>query len=165
MRAELHLILWVTAAVTVGAVLFRSSDDVAQIPSVGRGAAMEVSVPATEGNAAVPGRADLPFPRLIPSIDLTARPIFRVGNVPAEVAPPLAQPAAASPVLKGIISSSSGLRAVFVLDPNTTDYSVVSVGDSIGAYQIKDVSMDRVLGVSAGGDEVTFNLRGAGEHP
>ncbi len=73
--------------------------------------------------------------------------------------------AAAPPVLKGIISSADGLRAVFAVTPTATDYVVAATGQSVGEYRIKDIASDRVLGISAGGDEVTFNLRGAGEHP
>lgn len=69
------------------------------------------------------------------------------------------------PVLKGVISGAEGLRAVFVLAPDATDYVVAATGQSVGEYRIKDIASDRVLGVSAGGEEVTFNLRGAGEHP
>lgn len=57
------------------------------------------------------------------------------------------------------------MRAVFAPGPAATDYVVAATGQNVGEYRIKDIASDRVLGVSAGGEMVTFNLRGAGEHP
>lgn len=165
-RAELHLILWVTAAAAVSAVLFRSSFEVPQIPSPRSGSAAEVSVLGHEGSGAPTASADLNIPRSLPQIDNAARSLFKVGSLPQspEVAPSSA-PASAPPVLKGIISGVEGLRGVFVLDAAATAYVVAGPGESIGEYRIKDVAADHVVAVSTGGDDVTFNLRGAGEHP
>ena len=163
MRVELHLFLWVTAAVAIGTVLFRGPGDVPQIPSVQSGTELEGSLLASE-EAQSAATVTLQFPRSLPDIDKRVRPLFTAVGTTPSVEAPVAEVVAALPILKGIISGADGLHAVFVLDP-ATSYVVVGPGESIGAYQIKDVAMDRVLGVSAGGEEVTFNLRGAGEHP
>jgi len=165
MRNELHLILWVTAVASLSAVLFRSSFEVPQIPSPLSGSAAEVSVLASANLGPADASIEAPLPLSLPDLDEDARPLFEVGGPPqaVEVAPH-STPGAGPPMLKGIISSADGLRAVFVLDGTTTDYKVAGPGESVGEYRIKDVAADRVFAVSAGGDDVTFNLRGAGEH-
>ncbi|OEO31852.1 hypothetical protein VW23_014340 [Devosia insulae DS-56] len=165
MRVELHLILWVTAVVSISAVLFHGSAEVSQIPSMGSGAALEVAVLQDGSSGPMTASTDVDFPRSLPQIDEGARWLFAVAG-PAEIEAPLpTEVASTPPVLKGIISSAGGLRAVFALTPQATDYVVAATGEEVGEYRIKDIAADRVLGVSAGGDEVTFNLRGAGEHP
>lgn len=165
MRLELHLILWVTAAASVGAVLFHSSAEFSQIPSIGSGAAMEVAVLEDASSGPMAASTDGGFPRTLPQIDKGARWLFAVVEQAAIEAPQPTEIASSLPVLKGIISGADGLRAVFALTPGAADYVVAATGQSVGEYRIKDIAADRVLGVSAGGDEVTFNLRGAGEHP
>lgn len=165
MRVELHLILWVTAAASIGAVLFHSNAEHSQIPSIGSGTAMEVAVLGSKNPGPRTPSKDAHFPRQLPDIDEDARALFVVSGQP-EIEPPLpSEVASAPPVLKGIISSAGGPRAVFAVDPTAIDYVVAAIGQSVGEYRIKDIASDRVLGISAGGDEVTFNLRGAGEHP
>ena len=73
--------------------------------------------------------------------------------------------ASTPPMLKGIISGARGLQAVFSPASAPTDYLVVGRGERIDGYQIEEVAADRVFAVSAGGENVTFNLRGVGEHP
>lgn len=165
MRAELHLILWVTAAASVGTVLFRSSAEVTQIPSIGSGAAMEVAVLEDKNLGPTAASTDAVFPRSLPGIAEDARLLFAVAGPPKTAPPVSTEVASTPPVLKGIISSAGGLRAVFALAPAATDYIVAATGQNVGEYRIKDIAADRVLGISAGGEEVTFNLRGAGEHP
>jgi hypothetical protein len=126
---------------------------------------MEVAVLEDRNLGPTTASNDAIFPRPLPGIDEDVRLLFAVTGQ-QEIEPPLSTSVASvRPVLKGIISSAGGLRAVFALDPAATDYVVAATGQSVGAYRIKGIAADRVLGISAGGDEVTFNLRGAGEHP
>lgn len=166
MRAELHLILWVTAVASLSAVIFRGSFEAPQISLPVSGSVAEVSVLASTTSGQTVGDIASSFPRSLPDLDEDARPLFDVGELPQVLEVGAHNvPESGPPLLKGIISGADGLRAVFVLDATTTEYRVAGPGESIGEFRIKDVTADRVLAVSAGGDDVTFNLRGAGEHP
>ena len=66
-------------------------------------------------------------------------------------------------MLKGMVRSESGLRAVF-LDPADGSYRTLGVGDTMGSYRVTVVATDRASMTSPQGERL-FHLRGAGESP
>lgn len=167
MRFELHLILWVTAAVSLSAVLFHGTVGVAEISMSGAtsvGHQRSLQVEAVEQGAI---KTTEMFPRPLPDVSQHTRRLFNIVAElqPVETAAPTVSVEPGLPMLKGVVSGVDGLRAVFAMDATSADYIVAGPGDSVAGYRIEDVAADRVSAVSAGGDDVTFNLRGAGEHP
>lgn len=164
MRLELHLFLWVTAGLAVLVQLSGGLRLPAQIPfdgvsvraqladANGQSADEKVDIHSLEGRI---GAADY---------DYAIRPMFTV------IAAPEIQPAivtlsetASPPELKGMLGGDDGRRAVFSNKPGTAEVVIVSAGAEVAGYRIELVGEDFVLATAPTGDEVRFELRGAGE--
>jgi len=153
LRREVHAILWVLALIALAWALYcatiRNSDDSEYNSNTASADYAEpeyiVSTNAFE-------------PRRLIAIPSDARTLFQ---------PPAMQASASAlpmePVLKGILMSGSGLRAVF-MDPANGTYRTAGEGEMVGALQLLRIGADRVVVQSTSGNRVLY-LRGAGEHP
>jgi hypothetical protein len=165
MRLELHLFLWVTAGLAVllqltGGILL--SEKVVIEQSAVR---VQLVVDDTEmvENDAVSGRIAKWTEFAL--YDKSVRPMFSVNYITLPVAPAefAAEPQTVPPVLKGVLGGDGGRKAVFTLDPAGADYIAVGVGETVSDYRIEAIGQDFVTAVSPAGEEVRFELRGAGE--
>lgn len=167
MRLEAQLILWVTALLSLGATLFHGTFNNAQLSSE-VSELEELNIEAHDGAVDSSSAKNLHlFPRRFVEVDQSVRSLFEV-EIPAfsaETVVPAIISEPELPVLKGVVSSAQGLRAVFALGVNEGHYVVAAPGDDIGGYQIDKIEAGEVSAVSASGELATFNLRGAGEHP
>lgn len=96
--------------------------------------------------------------------DISVRPMFAVIAIPlAQVQVSLAPEAALPPVLKGVLGGADGRMAVFSRDAVGAEVVTVSPGEAVAEYRIEQIGEDFVTAVSPAGEEVRFELRGAGE--
>ena len=165
MRLELHLFLWVTAGLAVLLQLsggIRLPEKLTFDQSLVRA---QLAVDDTDNSRTdlVPGRITartgmVGYDRSIRSMFNTrlvtfqdSQPEFAIG---LQVIPP---------VLKGVLGGDEGRRAVFARGPSGADYIAVGVGETVSDYRIVAIGQDFVTAVSPAGEEVTLELRGAGE--
>lgn len=97
--------------------------------------------------------------------DQSVRPMFNVISMSpsASQAELLAGQQIVLPVLKGVLTWDAGRKAVFTREPIGSDYILVGVGEAVSDYRIDTIGQDFVTAVSPTGEEVRFELRGAGE--
>lgn len=165
MRLELHLFLWVTAGL---AVLLQLSGGIhlsekVVIEQLAVRAQLVFDDTAIVGNDAVPGR--IAERDGFVAYDQSVRPMFNVGSMTLPVAPPevSAEPQTVLPVLKGVLGGDAGRNAVFTADPAGAGYITAGVGETVSDYRIEVIGQDFVTAVSPSGEEIRFELRGAGE--
>jgi hypothetical protein len=164
MRLELHLFLWVTAGL---ALVIQLSGGVRLPEQVSLGGA-SIRAQIVDGKSGDPdiNSETSPVVDRVGSVvyDPSVRPMFTViavSEAPAQVfvAPEVAMP----PILKGVLGGVDGRRAVFSTEPGATDVVTVSPGETVTDYRIEQVGEDYVTAVSPTGEQVRFELRGAGE--
>lgn len=165
MRLELHLFLWVTAGLAVFLQLsggIRLPEKLAFDQSLVRA---QLAVDDSDNS-----RTDL-VPKIITErtgmveYDRSMRSMFNTRFVKITDSQPdfAIGLQVIPPVLKGVLGGDEGRRAVFTRDPSSADYIAVGVGGTVSDYRIVAIGQDFVTAVSPTGEEVTLELRGAGE--
>ncbi len=165
LRPEVHLILWVTAGLSLAGAVFHSTQSLPNLTSEAIEAEnLIVSLP-TKNQPSVNNNESRVTLRTFPEIDQAVRPLFDVTVIPIAASEASIAPAVALtlPVLKGIIASDGNFRAVFVLDPATGAFTSAEIGDHLAGYWIREIDPDRVVVTTDSGTKTTFSLRGIGE--
>jgi hypothetical protein len=164
MRLELHLFLWVTAGL---ALVTQLSGGVRLLEKVSVGSApirAQIVDEKYDNIDVNPGAS--PVMDRVESVtyDPSVRPMFTViaeYEAPAQII--VAHEVAILPVLKGVLLGVNGRRAVFSPEPGATEVVTASAGETVADFRIEQVGEDYVTAVSPTGEQVRFELRGAGE--
>lgn len=165
LRPEVHLILWVTAGLSLAGTVFYGTPRLANVTSEATEAANLVGRSPIQSPPPVSNNESRVSRRTFPEIDQGVRPLFDVVAAPITVSEAPIAPVAASilPVLKGIIATDGNFRAAFVLDPSTGTLTIAQAGDHFAGYTIEEIDPDRVVATTDSGTKTVFSLRGAGE--
>ena len=167
LRPEVHLILWVTAGLSLAGTVFYGTPSPPNVTSEATEAANLVGRLPTQNQPSVGNNESRIARRTFPEIDQGVRPLFDVVTAEVTVSEAPIAPVAASilPVLKGIIAADGNFRAVFVLDPSTGAFTSAQIGDHLAGYWIREIDRDQVVATTESGTKTVFSLRGAGESP
>jgi hypothetical protein len=165
LRPEAHLILWVTAGLSLAGAVFYGTPNALNVTSEATEAANLVGSPPIKEPPPANNNESRATHRTFPEVDQGVRPLFDivVVNTISSEAPVAPVTAAILPVLKGIISGDGNLHAIFVLDPATETLTTAQIGDHLAGYWIRDINRDGVVATTDSGTKTIFSLRGAGE--
>lgn len=166
MRIELHLILWVTALVSLAVPIFHGNSKSVEVEFPSR----DPTVMTVDSKPPDPSGKDEPtadiLSRQLPEFDAQARPLFYIKDVASEGTPNVVAAAEPDvlPVLKGIVSSGNDLRGIFFVEADGS-YVSAAVGDEVGSLRVVSIQPDRLQMAPAAGKPITLVLRGVGENP
>jgi hypothetical protein len=165
MRFEGHLILWVTAGLSLVGPIFYGTQVPAPVPFITTKADNSIDDKPVQDQLR-PNNNELQIAsRTLPEIDQGVRSIFMVHAASSlePITPTAPIEARIFPVLKGIVASDGEFRAVFTLDPSASDVTIAKVGDHLAGYWIRKINADHVEAETDSGTQTSFPLRGAGE--
>lgn len=165
LRPEAHLILWVTAGLSLAGTIFYGTPGLPNVTSEATEAANLIGHMPTQDQAPVSNNVTRIANRTFPEIDQGVRPLFDVIAAPISASEAPIAPASVStlPVLKGIIAADGNFRAIFALDPSTGAATIAQIGDHLAGYWIRSIDPDEVVVTTDSGAKAVLLLRGAGE--
>lgn len=165
MRLELHLFLWVTACLAVGAALLRGENSQLQIPY--QNLQSEELLALREPEQISPSSR---FARIFVAEHVedhgSVNRLFDM--IPSTVDNDLSNRSELEsqriiPILKGIIYRDGIRVAVFAVEGS--EYLLASEGEAVAGYVIRQIGNDGVVAIGGDREPLTFTLRGAGERP
>lgn len=163
MRFEVHLILWVTAALIAAATLFIGRPNETDLSSL-LTASPELEQNQTPSQVDVQVTAAGGRPAVLPEVDASLRSIFPVEAPVADFAQSV-DVVDVPPALLGIFSTSGRLVAMLI-ESGVQEPVLVEEGGAIGRFVVRRISADGiVLEHTADGRQESILLRGAGELP
>ena len=166
LRLEGHLLLWVAALVSMAAVTMHGTAEPPALQDEAR--ERGASGPSPMASVAkVLGGTHQVYPRVLPNLEASGRPLFAATRSAALVEP-VSTPArveAAPPMLKGVVSDGITQRAVFGVAGEQMSYLTAGPGQLAAGYRIERIEADRVVVASPDGETLVLKLRGAGELP
>lgn len=167
MRAELRLILWVTAAGLMGLSVWRGfwpgpQLSVETIETEVANIYQEDSLDLNDVK-----RGDELWVGALPEIDPGQRVLFPVDTAPVQeiITGSTDVRPVELPILKGIVESAGRRAAVFSMPAGQSPYVVATVGEQFDGYTLVEIRSEQVVTRSAQGEAVIFRLRGSGELP
>lgn len=159
MRLELHIVHWSVAlvAAALAAVHRPAPVPAPDSPVSGRQLTAALVTPADPETDVSPaplqaGRSERPLFRT---------PVSRQAQVPVVAAAPPPE----IPILKGIVETANGRKAVFAAGGLGGPYLVIGAGEVIGTFHVEHVTPDGVVVRDFRGELIRLALRGSGESP